>query len=111
VVNDTQGAAGALDTSTKSLDSGETDFFKLLNKDTAVAKKDAHTEANVVYSFNSHRSAIVLWLRWTSIEEHTQGLKKDKMYTSFAVPKTTKSKPKLFLILEVMGKILTEAHS
>jgi hypothetical protein len=111
VVDNAQGAAGALDASTKSLDSGEADFFKLLDEDTAVAEEDAHVEANVVHSFDSYRSAVVLWLRWTDIEEHTQGLKKDEMYASFAVPKTAESEPKLFLMLKVIDKILTKVYS
>jgi hypothetical protein len=70
VVDDAQGAAGALDASTESLDSGEADFFKLLDKDAAVVEEDTHIEANVVYSFDSYRSTVVLWLRQTGIEEH-----------------------------------------
>jgi hypothetical protein len=38
-------------------------------------------------------------------------LKKDKIYTSFAIPKTIESKPELFLILEVMDEIFIEAYS
>jgi hypothetical protein len=53
-------AAGATDTSMQGLDSGEADFFKLLNEDTAVTEEDAHTEANVIHGFDSHRSAVVL---------------------------------------------------
>jgi hypothetical protein len=53
----------------------------------------------------------MLWLRQTGIEEHIWSLKKDEIHTSFAVLKTTKSEPKLFLILEVIDKIFTEAHS
>jgi hypothetical protein len=51
------------------------------------------------------------WLRWTSIEEHTRGLKKDEMHASFAMPKITESEPELFLILEVINEIFIEAHS
>jgi hypothetical protein len=54
---------------------------------------------------------MVLWLRRTGIEGHTQGLKKDEMHVFFAVPKTAESEPKLFLMLEVIGKILTEVYS
>ena len=50
---------------------------------------------------------MVPWLRRTGIEEHTRGLKKDEMHTSFAVPKTAESEPELFLMLEVMGEIFT----
>ena len=38
-------------------------------------------------------------------------MKKDEIHTSFAVPKTTESEPELFLILEVIDEIFTEAHS
>jgi hypothetical protein len=38
-------------------------------------------------------------------------LKKDEIYVSFAVPKTTNNKPKLFLILEVIDEIFLEAHN
>jgi hypothetical protein len=40
-----------------------------------------------------------------------QGLKKDKIYASFAILKTIKSKPELFLILEVIDKIFIKAYS
>jgi hypothetical protein len=57
-------------TEAKSLDAREQDFFKLLDSDAAIAEENAKAEANVVYSFDSYRSAVVLWLRWTGIEEH-----------------------------------------
>jgi hypothetical protein len=38
-------------------------------------------------------------------------LKKDEIYTSFAIPKTAESKPELFLILEVIDKIFIEAYN
>jgi hypothetical protein len=60
VADNAKGAIGALDTSTKSLNSEEVDFFKQLSKDVAVVEEDAKVEANVVYSFNSHKSAVVL---------------------------------------------------
>ena len=105
------GATGAVDAGTKSLDSGEADFFGQLDKDAAVAEEDAKAEANIVHGFDRHRSAVVPWLIRTGIEEHTRGLKKDEMHASFAVPKTTESEPELFLMLEVMDEIFTEAHS
>jgi hypothetical protein len=89
------------------LESGEAGFFKLLDEDAAVAEEDAKAEANTVHSFDSHRSAVVPWLRRTGIEEHTRGLKKDEMHASFAVPKTAESEPELFLMLEAMDEILT----
>ena len=38
-------------------------------------------------------------------------MKKDEMYTSFAMLKNAESEPELFLILEVMDEIFTEAYS
>jgi hypothetical protein len=111
VADDAKGAAGALDAGTKSLDAGEADFFKQLSEDVAVAEEDAKAEANVVHGFDSHKSAVVPWLRRTGIEEHTRGLKKDGMHASFAVPKAAESEPELSLMLEVMDEIFTEAHS
>jgi hypothetical protein len=96
---------------TGGLDAGEQDFFKLLEDDATVAEEDAKAEANIVHGFDSHRSAVVPWLRRTGIEEHTRGLKKDAMHASFAVPKDAESEPELFLMLEVMDEIFTEAHS
>ncbi|KUJ13131.1 uncharacterized protein LY89DRAFT_673228 [Mollisia scopiformis] len=111
VVDDAKEAAGASDASTKSLDSGEADFFKLVDEDVAVAEADAKAEANIVHGFDSHRSAVIPWLRRTGIEEHTRGLKKDEMHASFAVLKTAESEPELFLILEIIDEIFTEAYS
>ncbi len=93
------------------MDPGEAGFFKLLDKDVAITEEDAKVEANVIHGFDSHRSAIVLWLRRIGIKEHTRGLKKDKIYASFAILKTTESEPELFLILEVIDEIFIEAHS
>jgi hypothetical protein len=92
------------------LDSGEADFFRQLDEDAATAEEDAKAEANIVHGFDSYRSAVVPWLRRTGIEEHTRGLK-DEIHASFAMPKTTESEPELFLILEVINEIFTEAHS
>ncbi len=93
------------------MDLGEADFFGQLDEDIAIIEEDAKAEANIVYGFDYYRFAVVPWLRQTSIEEHTRGLKKDEMHASFAMPKTTKSEPELFLMLEVMDEIFTEAHS
>jgi hypothetical protein len=93
------------------LDSGEADFFGQLDKDVAVIEEDAKAEANIVHSFDHYKSTVVLWLIRTGIEEHTRGLKKDEIYASFAMPKTTESEPELFLILEVIDEIFIEAHS
>jgi hypothetical protein len=110
-VDDVKGVTGALTVSIESLDPGEAGFFKLLDKDATIVEEDAKAEANVIHGFDSHRSAIMLWLRQTGIEEHTRGLKKDEMHASFVILKTTKSEPELFLMLEVMDEIFIEAHS
>ena len=93
------------------MDLGEADFFGQLNKDAAVAEEDTKAEANTIHGFDSHRSIVVPWLRQTGIKEYTQDLKKDEMHASFIVLKNTNNEPELFLILEVMNKIFTEAIS
>jgi hypothetical protein len=93
------------------LDSGEADFFRQLDEDVAIIEEDTKVDANLVHSFDSHRSAIVPWLRRTGIEEHTRGLKKDEIHASFTVLKNADDEPELFLILEVMDEIFIEAYS
>jgi hypothetical protein len=44
----------------KNLDSRETDFFKQLSEDIAVAEADAKIETNIIYGFDSYKSAIIL---------------------------------------------------
>jgi hypothetical protein len=51
------------------------------------------------------------WLKQTGIEEHMQGLKKNEIHVSFAVPKLVESEPELVLMLEVMDEIFTETHN
>ena len=92
------------------MESGEADFFWQLDEDVDVAEEDARAEANTVHSFDCHRSAAVPWLRRTGIEEHTRGLQKDEMHSSFAVPKTAESEPELSLMLTVVDELLSEAH-
>ena len=53
------GATGAVDTGTKSLDSGEADFFGQLDEDVAIIEEDAKAEANIVHGFDRYRSAVV----------------------------------------------------
>ena len=113
-VDNTKGAtsaAGARANGLDLLDSEDADFFKQLDKDVAVAEEDAKVEANIVHGFDSYKSAIVPWLRRTGIEEHTRGLKKDEIHTSFTVPKNAESEPELFLMLEVIDEIFSEAYS
>lgn len=87
------------------------DFFRLLDADANVAEEDAKTQANIVHGFDSHKSAVVLWLRRTGIADHIQGPKKDEIQASFALLKNGDSEPELFLMLDVMDEILLEAHS
>jgi hypothetical protein len=75
------------------------------------AKEDSKAIANIIHSFNSYRSTIVPWLRRTGIKEYTRGLKKDEIYSSFIVLKTTNDEPELFLILEVIDEIFIEVYS
>jgi hypothetical protein len=49
-----------INTSTNSLDLGEVDFFRQLNKDAAIIKADTKVEANIIHGFNSYQSTIVL---------------------------------------------------
>ena len=94
-----------------SNNSEEQAFFKRLDDDAVAAAGDAKNEANTVHGFNRNKSAVVPWLRRTSIEEHTRGLQKDEMRASFMVPIDAASEPELFLMVDVMGKIFLEAHS
>jgi hypothetical protein len=93
------------------LDSGEVEFFRQLDEDAAIIEEDAKVDANLIHSFDSYKSAIVLWLRRTGIEEYTRSLKKDEIHASFTVLKNADDEPELFLILEVMDEIFIEAHS
>ena len=99
------------DNNTTSLKLAEEDFFKSLDEDAIVAEQDAKANANIVHGFDSHKSAVVPWLRRTGIAEHIKGLKKDEIHASFALPKNGESEPELFLMLGVMDEILSEAHS
>ncbi|KFZ22426.1 hypothetical protein V502_02883 [Pseudogymnoascus sp. VKM F-4520 (FW-2644)] len=88
----------------------EEEFFRLLKDDAVTTELDAKAEANVVHGSDSHRSAAEPWLRRTGIEEHARGLRKDEMHAPVAAPKSADEEPELFLMLEVMDEILTEAH-
>jgi hypothetical protein len=57
MVDDAERAVAA---SIKSLDSGEADFFKQLDKDIVIIKEDTKAKTNLVYGFNSYRSVIIL---------------------------------------------------
>ena len=98
-------------------------FFRLLEEDAAAATEDARADANLVHGFDSHRSAVVPWLRRTGIADHIEGLDKDEMQSSFAVPGGDRvggdgagddddddGGPELRLILKGMDELLTEAH-
>ena len=76
-----------------------------------MAEQDAKANTNIVHGFDSHKSAVVPWLRQTSIAEHIKGLKKDEIHASFALPKNGESEPELFLMLGVIDEILLEVHS
>jgi hypothetical protein len=63
-------ATGAINAGTKSLNLKEADFFRQLDKDAAVAEEDAKAKANIVYSFDRYRSAVMPWLIWIGIEKY-----------------------------------------
>lgn len=85
------------------LEAAEEGIFKSLNVDIVAAEQGAKAYANIVHGFNTHKSAVVPWLRRTSIAEHIKGLKKDEICASFALPKN--------IMLDVVDEILLEAHS
>ena len=85
-------------------------FFERLDDDETAADRNAMEEADIVHGFESHRSAVVPWLRRTGIEMHTRGLLKDEMFASFAVSTNTDSEPELFLMIDVLSDLLSEAH-
>lgn len=51
------------------------------------------------------------WLQRTGIKDCLEGLDKEQIQASFALPTNAESEPELFLILEVMDELLSEAHS
>ena len=53
-------ATEAADVDISSLRSEKANFFKRLDKNAAVAEKDAEAKANIVHGFNSHRFAMML---------------------------------------------------
>jgi predicted nucleotidyltransferase len=93
------------------LDPREVDFFKLLDKNIIIIEENAKIETNIIHGFDSYRSTIVPWLRRTDIKEYIRDLKKNKIYISFIILKTTKSESELFLILEIIDEIFIEVYS
>ncbi|TVY12548.1 hypothetical protein LARI1_G009653, partial [Lachnellula arida] len=89
----------------------EEKFFQQQGKDTLRAKDDGRAAANIVHGFGSHRSAVMPWLQRTGIKDCLEGLDKEQIQASSSLPKDADSEPELFLILEVMDEILSEAHS
>lgn len=85
-------------------------FFERLDDDATAADRNAIEEADIVHGFDSHRSAVVPWLRRTGIEMHTRGLLKNEMFASFAVPTNADTEPELFLMIDVLSDLLSEAH-
>jgi hypothetical protein len=75
------------DVVTSRADAGDMAFFRALDEDAKAAEEDAKAGASVVEGFNSHRSAVVPWLRRTGIADHIRGLDKGEMQRSFAVPR------------------------
>ena len=84
-------------------------FFQQQVKDVHHAKEDSKAAANIVQGFDSHRSAVMPWLQRTRIKDCLEGLNKEQIQASFSLPKSADIEPELFLILEVMDEILSEA--
>lgn len=95
----------------RCIGSEEEKFFQQQVQDTLCAKEDSKGNANIVHGFGSHRSAVIPWLQRTGIKDCLEGLDKEQIQASFSLPKNADSEPELFLILEVMDEILSEAHS
>jgi hypothetical protein len=95
----------------QSLGHEEERFFQQQAKDVHCAKEDGKAAANIVQGFDSHRSAVMPWLQRTGIKDCLEGLDKEQIQASFSLPKSADNEPELFLILEIMDEILSEAHS
>ena len=100
----------AEDAANRGISMEETTFFQQQGEDTLRAKEDGKAAANIVQGFGSHRSAVMPWLQRTGIIECLEGLDKEQIQASFALPKKADSEPELSLILEVMDELLSEAH-
>ncbi len=86
-------------------------FFQQQVQDVRCATEDSKAAANIVQGFGSHRSAVMPWLQRTGIKDCLEGLDKEQIQASLSLPKSADNEPELFLILEVMDEILSEAHS
>ena len=85
-------------------------FLERLVDDATTADINALDEADIVHGFDSDRSTVVPWLRRTEFKEHTRGLQTKEMCASFAVPTNADSEPELFLMIDVLSNIFSEAH-
>lgn len=88
----------------------EESFFQQQVHDVQCAEADGKAAANIVQGFGSHRSAEIPWLQRTGIKDCLEGLDKDQIQASFALPKEADDAPELSVILEAMDEILSEAH-
>lgn len=106
-------------------DEADDTFFRLLGEDARAAAEDAKAGARIVEGFDSHRSAVVPWLRRTGIADHIRGLDKVEMQSSFALPRKKRGgdtaegvdgeeeeeEGRAFdLLLGCMEQLLTETH-
>jgi hypothetical protein len=85
------------------------DFFRLQEDDVRQAEHDASEDANRVYGFDDHVSAVVPWLRETGIADHIQSLRKDEIRTAIAVPPLG-DESDLRTIVNAMESLLRDAH-
>lgn len=68
--------------------------------------------ASLVAPLDTHKSAVIPWLRATGIAEHLQGLEKDEIATAIALPSPAEEETDLVLprLLIVLDYITSEAH-
>lgn len=84
-------------------------FFHQQEENLQQCKREAVALASRVQGFNDHRSTVIPWLRTTGIVEHIQGLDKEEIKASMALPQDGEGP--LSVILTFMQEILQEAHS
>ena len=77
------------------------------------ATRAAIARANTIVAFDMHKSEVIPWLRTTGIAEHLRGLRKDEIAAAIALPTSAEqaTEPVLSLLLDILERVLREAHS
>lgn len=99
-----------LDASRERNLAGKQLFFQAMRADIKQTAHDLAEAANLVQGFDKHRSTVVPWLRETGIAEHINGLNKDEIRESIALPSPDHDDC-LNEIIDGMESLLREAHS